>query len=89
MNSRLDIFSIIALLLIILSIVLTYGERTSWISHALAGMTSIVVIIIAITIGAMVARRIKKIEGNLYGLHKKASIIFGSFILGAFFLNYC
>jgi hypothetical protein len=85
MNSRLDTFSIIALLLIILSIVLTYGERTSWISHALAGMSSMVVMIIAIALGAMMVRRIKKIEGNLYGFHKKASIIFGSFILGAFF----
>ena len=84
MKSKLDKFTIIALILVICSIALTYGERTSWIGHALAGMTGIVLMIMALVFGAMMTNRIKKTEGNLYGIHKRASKYFGAFILGAF-----
>jgi hypothetical protein len=85
MASRLDIATVLALIVVISSIALTDQSEISWISHSLAGLAGMTLMVLAIALGAMLAQRIKRRRGNVPKLHKKTSIYFSSFILGAFF----
>ncbi len=69
------------MLLAIGSIALIYGK---WVGHALIAISSLVLMIYTLTIGAMLKGRIKTISGNIFKLHKRGGIYFGAFILGSF-----
>ncbi len=56
----------------------------NWIGHALIAITSLLLMIYALTTGAMLRGRIKRSSENLFKLHKKGGIYFGAFILGSF-----
>jgi predicted permease len=85
MASRLDIATVLALIVVISSIALTDQSEISWISHSLAGLASMTLMVLAIAFGAMLAQRVKRKRDNILKLHKRTSIYFSSFILGAFF----
>lgn len=67
--------------MIIGGIALVYVD---WIGHALIAITSLLVMVHALTTGAMLRGRIKRSSGNLFKLHRKSGIYFGAFILGSF-----
>jgi hypothetical protein len=67
--------------LIIGGITLAYEN---WIGHALIAITSLLLMVYAITTGAMLRGRIKRSSGNIFRLHKRFGIYFGAFILGSF-----
>jgi hypothetical protein len=67
--------------LIIGGIALAYEN---WIGHALIAIISLLLMVYALTTGAMLRGRIKRSSGNLFKLHKKYGIYFGAFILGSF-----
>jgi hypothetical protein len=69
------------LLLIISGIALAYD---SWIGHALIAIISLLLMIYALTTGAMLKGRIKRNPGNIFRLHRRSGIYFGAFILGSF-----
>ncbi|MDQ1253490.1 MAG: hypothetical protein QG646_2657 [Euryarchaeota archaeon] len=69
------------MLLAIGGIALAY-ER--WVGHALIAIVSLMLMIYVITTGAMLKGRIKKSSGNVFRLHKRSGIYFGTFILGSF-----
>jgi hypothetical protein len=69
------------LLLAIGGIALTY-ER--WIGHALIAIISLVLMIYTLTTGAMLKGRIKRSSENVFKLHKRGGIYFGTFVLGSF-----
>lgn len=56
----------------------------SWIGHALIAITGMMLMISALVTGAMLKGRINRNQTNLFRLHKKFTIYFGTFILGAF-----
>lgn len=55
-----------------------------WVGHALIAIISLVLVIYAITTGAMLKGRIKRSSGNTFKLHKRGGTYFGAFILGSF-----
>jgi len=59
MASRLDIATVLALIVVISSIALTDQSEISWISHSLAGLAGMTLMVSAIALGAMLAQRIK------------------------------
>ena len=67
--------------LIIGGIALAYEN---WIVHALIAIVSLLLMIYALTTGAMLKGRIKRNPGNIFRLHKRSGIYFGAFILGSF-----
>ncbi|RXA17809.1 hypothetical protein EQO05_11675 [Methanosarcina sp. MSH10X1] len=67
--------------MIIGGIALVYVD---WIGHALIAIISLLVMVHALTTGAMLRGRIKRSSGNLFKLHRKSGIYFGAFILGSF-----
>lgn len=54
----------------------------SWIGHAFIALISLMLMISALVTGAMLKGRIEKNQTNLFPLHKKIGIYFGTFILG-------
>jgi hypothetical protein len=86
MASRFDIGKVLALIVVISSIALTNQSEISWISHSLAAIAGMTLMVLAIAFGAMLAGRIKRRRGNIPKLHKRTSIYISSFILGTFFL---
>lgn len=76
-----DIYVGLVLLLIISGIALVYEN---WIGHALIAITSLFLIIYALTTGAMLKGRIKRKPGNIFRLHRRSGVYFGAFILGSF-----
>jgi hypothetical protein len=71
------------LLLAIGVIALAYEK---WIGHAFIAIISLVLMVYALTTGAILKGRIKKKSpGNIFKLHKRVGIYFGAFILGSFF----
>ena len=76
-----DIYTGLALVLIIGSIALVYEN---WIGHALIAIISLLFMVYALTTGAMLRGRIKRSSGNIFRLHKRFGIYFGAFILGSF-----
>lgn len=76
-----DIYTGLALLLIIGGIALAYE---SWIGHALIAITSLLLMVYALTTGAMLKGRLKRSSRNIFKLHKRGGIYFGAFILGSF-----
>ena len=56
----------------------------NWIGHALIAITSLLLMVYAITTGAMLRGRLKRSSGNLFRIHKRSGIYFGAFILGSF-----
>jgi len=67
--------------LIIGGIALLYEN---WIGHALIAIISLLLMVYALTTGAMLRGRIKRSSGNIFRLHRKGGIYFGAFILGSF-----
>lgn len=66
----------------------TYGTEIRWLSHAIAGIISLLLAIVVVLIGAMSAGRIKSMRGvNLVKPHRKLSIYLSLLILGTFFLG--
>ena len=56
-----------------------------WIGHALIAIISLVLMVYALTTGALLKRRIKKkSQGNVFKFHKSVGIYFGALILGSF-----
>ncbi len=56
----------------------------NWIGHALIAIISLLLMVYALTTGAMLRGRIKRSSGNIFRLHRKEGIYFGAFILGSF-----
>ena len=56
----------------------------NWIGHALIAIISLLLMVYALTTGAMLKGRIKRSSGNIFKLHKRGGIYFGAFILGSF-----
>ena len=56
----------------------------NWIGHALIAIISLLLVVYALTSGAMLKGRIKRSSGNIFKLHKRGGIYFGTFILGSF-----
>ena len=56
----------------------------NWIGHALIAIISLLLMVYALTTGAMLKGRIKRSSGNIFKLHKRGGIYFGTFILGSF-----
>lgn len=67
--------------MVIIGIALVYEN---WIGHALIAITSLLLMVYAITTGAMLRGRIKRGSGDLFKLHRIGGIYFGAFILGSF-----
>ncbi|AKB28849.1 hypothetical protein MSSIT_2130 [Methanosarcina siciliae T4/M] len=56
----------------------------SWVGHALIAIISLVLMVYTLTTGAMLRGRIKRSRGNIFKLHKRDGIYFGTFMLGSF-----
>ncbi len=69
------------LLLVIAAISQIY---VSWIGHALIAIIGMTLMISSLVTGAMLKGRINRKQTNLFLLHKKLTLYFGTFILGAF-----
>jgi hypothetical protein len=56
----------------------------NWIGHALIAIISLLLMVYALTTGAMLKGRLKRSSRNIFNLHKRGGIFFGAFILGSF-----
>jgi len=75
----------LALLLSIISVLLTYKKGIWWIGHGTIGITSLIIVASVVIAGATLKGRIKKItKTNILKQHKWLAISFGFFILGVF-----
>lgn len=79
---RADLYLALALLIIVGILASVYR---SWIGHALVGLAGIVLLILAVTAGAMLTRRIQKGGINPFMLHGRAGLFLFSILLGTFF----
>jgi hypothetical protein len=78
---RADLYTALALLLIIGIIAFIYR---GWIGHALVGLASIMLLVIALVKGAMLTGRIQKGSINPFKLHGRAGLFLFSFLLSTF-----
>lgn len=79
---RADLYQALALLIIVGVLAFVYR---SWTGHALVGLASIMLLILAVTAGAMLTGRIQKSSGNPFTLHGRAGLFLFSLLLGTFF----
>jgi len=81
----LELLASLAFFLALIVIGLTYNKSNAWVGHALAGIASLLLLIFAVSAGAMLARRIQLASRDVFSMHKKAGIYFTSFVFGSFF----
>lgn len=81
----LNILIVLALVVTIGNIVVTYKGNTYWIGHATIGASGFILAISVLIMGAALRRRIKRIRSpNLLKIHRRIAISFGLFIVGTF-----
>jgi len=56
----------------------------SWIGHAFIAIIGLILMTYTLATGAMLKGRIRSKQANIFPLHKKAAIYYGTFILGTF-----
>ena len=56
----------------------------SWIVHGLVGLSGLVLVVIAVSAGAMLTGRIQKDQINPFLIHKRAGLFLFSLLLGTF-----
>ena len=77
---------ILAVILAIAGILISYGLGVYWAGHATIGIITFLVIISTPVFGLMLKGRIKRIKGvNLLRIHRKLAILLGFFVLVTFF----
>lgn len=77
---------ILAIILAIAGIIISYGLGAYWAGAATTGIITFLVIIPTAVFGAMLKGRIRRIKGvNLLKIHRKLAILFGSLALVTFF----
>ncbi len=79
---RANLYTALALLLIIGIVAFVYR---SWIGHALVGLAGIVLLVLALVEGAMLTGRVQKGSKNPFTLHGRAGLFLFSILLGTFF----
>lgn len=80
-KSKLDVYIGFIILLVIAGIAQIY---VSWIGHALIAIIGLILMTYTLATGSMLKGRIKSKQSNIFPLHKKAAIYYGTFILGTF-----
>jgi hypothetical protein len=64
---------------------MTYNKESRWIGHAVAGAFSLILIITIMATGGMLTGRLRKSENvQIFPIHRKVSIWFSIFVIGAF-----
>lgn len=76
---------VLILALVVVSSALTYNGDSRWVGHAVTGAAGLGLMIWSLITGAMLAGRIGKVaSSNLFNVHRKVTIGFGSLMVWSF-----